>query len=215
MKGDQNDFLQRLQAVIPPWFGDENPVLDGLLSAYAYTQSYIYNMLTYVRLQTRLATATEDNLDLIAKDFLGNKLRRRAGEDDITYRNRIKANLLPFPSTRSGISLAIETLTGRKPIIFESWNISDSGAYNLDAFFNQSTYGASYDQYEATFFITVFRPFASGTDFPAINNDFYLNGDSYLWSPNMIGRQVTDDDIYALIKAIKAAGVTALVEIVD
>jgi len=215
MKGDQDDLLRRLLAVMPPWFGDDNPNLEGVLSAYANTQAYIYDLLQYVRLQTRLATATDENLDLIAKDFLGTKLRRHPGEDDVTYRNRIKANLLPFPSTRAGISLAIETLTGRKPLIFEPWYINDTGAYNYTAYYNETYYGHDGNDYEATFFITVFRPLATGSDFPALNNDFYYNNTSYFWSPALIGRQVTDDDIYALIQAVKAAGVTALVEIVD
>lgn len=211
--GDQQDIFNRLVSVLPPWFGDSTPIRDAILNAYAVTAAYNYQLYEYVKLQTRIKTATEDNLDLISKDYLGNKLPRRPDESDDTFRARILANLLPFPATRQGIATAVYTLTGRWPVIFEPFNINDGKAMNVDAYYNQALYGSS--SYPATFFITVYRPIATGINFPALNIDFILNVNSYLWSPDMIGRQVSDDDIYNLIASTKAAGVTALVEILD
>lgn len=211
--GDQQDIFNRLISVLPPWFGDSTPVRDAILNAYAVTAAYNYQLYEYVKLQTRIKTATEDNLDLISQDYFGNKLPRRYGESDDTFRARILANLLPFPATRQGIATAVYTLTGRWPVITESFNISDNGALNINAYYNQSVYGSA--SYPATFWITAYRPISTGVGFPALNNDFYLNINGYFWSPDMIGRQVTDNDIYNLIAATKAAGVTALVEILD
>lgn len=213
--GDQENILQRLKVVLPAWFGDDTPNLDAILNAYSVTAAYNYRLYEYLKLQTRIKTATDDNLDLISRDYLGNRLPRRKNEDDNSFRNRILAFLLPFPATREGISDAIYALTGRRPDIFEPWNVNDTGALNNDFYLNISQLGALPDAYEATFFITVYRPIAEGSDWPALNNDFYLGFDSYLWSPQLIGRQVADEDILAIIQATKACGVTALVEILD
>lgn len=215
--GDEQNILERLLSTLPSgWYGyQEDRLNNAVLSGPAKMFSDIYKLYQYVKLQTRIKTATEDNLDLISKDFLGDSLPRRADETDDSYRNRILAWIFPFPSTRKGISDAIYLLTGRRPIIFEPWNPNDTGCLNNNLYLNDAYLGSLPGTYEATFFITVFRPIATGKDWPALNNDFYLNLNSFLWSPELIGRQVTDDDIYKLINRVRAAGVTALVEILD
>jgi hypothetical protein len=213
---DHDDILQRLLSTIPPgWFGDDEKLNKAVLSASAKVFSDIYQLAQYVRLQTRIKTATEDNLDLISKDFLGERLPRHKDETDESYRNRILAWIFPFPSTRKGISDAIYLLTGRRPIIFEPWYAKDAGCYNATLYYNQSYYGTGTDSYDATFFITVFRPISKSVGFPALNYNFYLNYNGYFWTKSLLGREVTDDDIYSLLKAVKACGVTVLCEILD
>src|SRR5690348_16052335 len=103
--GDQADLLSRLNAVLPPWFGsDITPILTGLLNAYAWAGSQIYSESAYVQLQMRISTATDINLDQIATDFFGvTGLPRDTNEGDISYRNRILANLLLERATRRGM----------------------------------------------------------------------------------------------------------------
>ena len=82
MTGDQQDMLARLRAVLPTrWFPDSAPVLDGLLSGLASGWSWAYQQLQYVKAQTRIATATDVWLDIIAHDFFGNRLVRRTGQE--------------------------------------------------------------------------------------------------------------------------------------
>ena len=79
MTGDQQDMIARLRAVLPTrWFPDSAPVLDGLLSGLASGWSWAYQQLLYVKAQTRIATATDVWLDIIANDYFGGRLARRA-----------------------------------------------------------------------------------------------------------------------------------------
>src|SRR5580704_92227 len=60
MIGDQQDICRRLRAVLPTqWFADSTPVLDAVLSGFASGWSWIYDILQYVKAQTRIATASE------------------------------------------------------------------------------------------------------------------------------------------------------------
>ena len=78
MTGDQQDILARLRTVLPArWFPDDAPVLDGLLNGLASGWSFAYQQLQYVKAQTRIATATDVWLDIIALDFFGGRLVRR------------------------------------------------------------------------------------------------------------------------------------------
>ena len=82
MTGDQQDMLARLRAVLPTrWFPDSAPVLDGLLSGLASGWSWVYQQLQYVKAQTRIATATDIWLDIIADDYFGSSLARRTGTE--------------------------------------------------------------------------------------------------------------------------------------
>jgi len=60
----------RIRAVLPlRWFPDESPVLDTILTGLASGWIQLFNLLDYIRAQTRVATATDAWLDLIAADF--------------------------------------------------------------------------------------------------------------------------------------------------
>lgn len=131
--GDQNDILSRLRAYLPSrWFGstsDPAPLLVAILNACASVLSFVYNLYSYAKLQTRIATATGGWLDLIAYDFFGNGLPRNPGESDDSYRARIKAALIQKKVTRGGISAVIYALTGNYPTIVEPWRPLDTGSY--------------------------------------------------------------------------------------
>ncbi|MGH6821950.1 MAG: hypothetical protein ACREC4_00410 [Methylocella sp.] len=161
MIGDQDDILRRLKNVLPPWFGDEIPLIDALLSAPANVLAQVYQQILYARLQTRIATATETWLDAIARDFFGFGLQRRAAEQDAPYRQRIKLEIFRQRITRSALSRAIHDLTGIPPKIFEPARIADTGALGsltppTFAFNKAGAWGSL--NYPDQFFITCFRP---------------------------------------------------------
>lgn len=164
--GDENDVRSRLDQTLPPWFNaDETPVLDGLLSAYANIGSFLYSQSAYVELQTRISSATGDNLELIANDFFGPRnFQRYPNESDANYRNRIKASVLRERATRRGMVNIITMLTGFAPIIFEPSRGADCGGYNIGGMGYNVAGGWSYvnpadSAYQC--FITVFTPVIS------------------------------------------------------
>ncbi len=79
MTGDTNDMLARLKLVLPArWFSDTTPILDALLTGLASAWSGLYALLSYVRSQGRIATASGIFLDIASTDYLGDALPRRA-----------------------------------------------------------------------------------------------------------------------------------------
>jgi hypothetical protein len=90
-------------------------------------------MITYVISQTRVGTATDSWLDLIAYDFFGRSLSRKLSETDLSFRTRIKASLLREAATRSAVSAGMEALIGAQPLIFEPANCMDTGSYGAVA----------------------------------------------------------------------------------
>lgn len=130
--GDKADLLQRLQAVLPPWFGNAGtPILAGVLSGIAGGLSFAHSLIAYARAQTRLGTASDFFLDLASIDFFGGTLPRRRAEADDTFRARIKAAMFPERVTRAAIARVVRELTGAEPRIFEPWNTGDTGGYGV------------------------------------------------------------------------------------
>ena len=129
MIGDQADVLYRLKSVLPPWFGTVTPTLDAVLSGPAFIGSGLYSLIQYALLQTRIATATDGWLDLIAKDFFALAFQRRASEPDAAYRQRILAEIVRPRVTRMALSNAVLDLTGIAPIIFEPSRCKDTGTF--------------------------------------------------------------------------------------
>lgn len=127
--GDQNDILQRLKGALPRWFGDNTPILDALLQGLAWAGSFVYSLWAYAKLQTRIKTATDGWLDMIAADFFGSSLMRSANQSDASFRARIIINLIRERATRAGVIKVLQDLTGRTPIIFEPQRPLDTGAY--------------------------------------------------------------------------------------
>jgi hypothetical protein len=104
MTGDQQDMLTRLRTVLPTrWFPDHAPVLDGLLNGLASGWGWAYQLLQYVKAQTRIATATDVWLDIVAHDFFGSRLSRRPGQSDTAFRSRIQREIFRERGTRGAI----------------------------------------------------------------------------------------------------------------
>ena len=221
MVGDSNDMLTRIKSLLPRgWFVGSTPVLDALLSGFAWSLSLIYSLIQYANLQTRIATATDGFLDLISYDFFGNNLPRKMQEMDSAFRARILATLLREKVTRNGMIEALVNLTGRTPLIFEPARPLDSGTWNSPGT-GWSTGAGKWGSLglRAQVFITAYRPSSSG-----IPNIAGWNASAAGWSTpgqqkwssrTQVQGAVTDADIYALIAATVAEGVTAWVRISD
>lgn len=206
--GDQNDITARLQALIPfSWFPQGLvPLRDAVLQGIANSLSYLYTMLAYVRLQTRIATATDGFLDLIALDFFGAGLQRLANESDTAYRARIFAALLRERCTRHAVILVLQQLTGRTPVICEPMQTADTGAYSEPGWGYSSAgfYGSRLLPFQA--FVQAFRPKVNGVPFVGgygVAVAGYGVGQAEYVSFTQIGSAVTDSAILAAINSVR------------
>lgn len=130
MTGDQNDMVTRIKAVLPGrWFPDLTPVLDALLSGLGQAAAWAYSLLGYAKTQTRIATATNGWLDLVAQDCFGTRLVRELGESDASLRARIFRELLRPRATRPALAKQIQDITGSPGWIFEPTRPSDTGCW--------------------------------------------------------------------------------------
>jgi hypothetical protein len=131
MIGDQNDMASRLRAVLPAqWFPDAAPMLCGLLAGLGQAASFVYGLIGYAQEQTRIATAIDGWLDLVAQDYFGARLVRQDDESDTSLRARIDLELLRPRVTRAALVKQIEDLTGRTPWLFEPMRPEDTGCWN-------------------------------------------------------------------------------------
>ncbi len=221
--GNQQDFIERLRAVFPPnWFGDDAINFDALLAGHAQNLSFIYTMYAYVLLQTRIKTATDNNLDLISQDFFGASLPRRANESDTAFRTRILSQLFQERATRPGIYKMLLLLTGNAPDMFEPWRPADCGGYNIASSMGYGVagrYGSADYPYQG--FIIVYAHPGNGFSGLAGYNTFAMGYGSYgglargAWSDSSQANDtLTDQDIYAAVQAFKAFGTTVWVRIV-
>lgn len=129
----QADIVNRLQRLMPNgWFSNgASPLRDAILAGFANAFAFVFSALAYVRLQTRIATATDGWLDLIAFDFFGGDLPRAPGQTDTSYRYQIISFMFRQRNTRQAIVLVIRQLLGRDPVIVEPQRVTDTGAYDL------------------------------------------------------------------------------------
>ena len=213
MIGDTSDILKRLKAVLPSrWFADETPILDAMLTGVTWSWSWLYSMVQYVIGQTRLNTATDIWIDILAQDFFASRLGRRNGEGDPAFRRRILQELIRERGTRNAIISNLTDLTGHAPQIFEPARITDTGAYG-----NSTGAGAGlawglaggWGNLNLPFqcFITAYRPSNGGI--PAVTGwgsasptsaiGGYSRGAIEYASLEMIQRHITDADIYQAV----------------
>jgi hypothetical protein len=162
MTGDAADMIARLLALLPlRWFADAAPVLAALLAGLADGWAWLYAMLTYARSQTRIATATDSFLDLIAQDFFAAALARRFGESDGAFRARIQAELLRPRATRAAVIGELVNLTGRTPVVFEPARPADTGGYGTALGYGVAGgWGSLKLPFQV--FVTAYRPLGSG-----------------------------------------------------
>jgi len=104
---------------------------------------------------------------MIAQDFFGPRLRRRARQSDESFRTRIKLELLRERSTKQALICAVADLTGRSPTVFEPGHCGDTGAYGFPlSSVNNPVLGFAYGlaggwgnrDLPFQVFITAFRP---------------------------------------------------------
>lgn len=204
MIGDQQDILARLKATLPiGWFADETPVLDGMLAGLAQAWSWIYGFMTYVKNQTRIATATDTWLDIIAQDFFGSNLLRFPTQSDDAFRARITQELKRERGTRAALVSALVDLTDRAPDIFEPRQPNDTGCYGGSGISSAAlAYGVGGGwgslQLPFQFFVTAYRPTGSGVAMVAgwgAPAGGYGIGQIQFASLNMVLGQVTDQDV--------------------
>ncbi len=205
MVGDQADMLARLKLVLPRrWFGDETPVLNGLFAGLAFAWAWLYELVAFVERQARISTASGVFLDMAAQDYFGGHLSRRAGEGDAAYGQRIRNNLLAPRATRAALQAMLENLTGRKPVIFEPANISDTNGYNFGRGYNVTGgYGSLAMPFQ--FFVEAYRP----NNTPVSNAGGYGKGPGgyghgpmYYADRNLFSGTISDTEIYAAIASV-------------
>jgi hypothetical protein len=220
MTGDQADCLARIKALLPyRWFPDSTPILDALLSGPAWALSFIYSLIQYAQLQTRIATATDGFLDLISYDFFGNNLPRNSQELDAPFRSRIVATLLKPKATRTAMIAALVALTGRTPEIFEPARPMDTGAYGANIWGYGSAGGYGSMLLRAQAFIIAYRQSQSGIPYVAgygSSSGGYSTASRGEWANlSLVQGSVTDAGIYNLINQTKAAGTEMWVQLSD
>ena len=213
--GDAADFQQRIIGVLPRWFGDvsSSPVVSGLIGASAYVFAQVYSLLAYVRLQTRIRTATDGWLDLASQDYFGNALPREGNEADTAFRARILATLFPQRVTRPGMLGALTVLTGTPPVLFEPWRPADCFVLGYSSLGIGQL--GSY-QMPAQAFISVTLPSGNGgAGIAGLGSNYAGLGSGWLALPgaSQLAGSVSAQDVYDTVNAFKAEGTTMWVEI--
>jgi hypothetical protein len=209
MTGSQADMLARLKAVLPSrWFPDTTPVFDSILGSLAAGWSWVHGLYSYAAQQTRIITATDVWLDIIALDFFGTDLARRVSESDASYRVRIGQELFRPRGTRHAIGRMLTDMTGRTPVIFEPARSSDTGGYTQGGvgYGAGGGWGSLLLPYQC--FVTAFRPSGSGIAQVAgwgTAAGGYGTGTIEYGNSDMVQGQVTDADITAALAGVLPA----------
>lgn len=210
--GDRDDIASRLARLIPySWFpSGAATIRDAILQGAASALAFAYSLLAYVRLQTRILTATGGWLDLIAGDFFGASIVRAQNQTDASFRAAIIANLFRERATRNAIQLVLVALTGRAPRIVEPQRPADTGAYSApnSGYGVAGAYGSMLLPYQA--FVTAFRPLSSGipyvVGYGCAPSGYSVASRGEYASLDMVIGAVQDADIYAAISAVAPAG---------
>ena len=92
--------MARLRALLPRWFGDNPPLLTGLLQGFAAAYSYVYSLIAYARLQTRISTAIE------AAGF-GTVFINQNWRNGVRLSNSLRSTLLVAPFAASSTVASI------------------------------------------------------------------------------------------------------------
>jgi hypothetical protein len=131
-----NDMANRIRSVLPTgWFPDTQekmtPVLDGLLSGFAWPWAFMHQLLTYAAQQSRLQSSNGIFIDLASQDYFGGSLPRQNGESDSSYIERIKERFTQEKNTRSAVEKRLSSL-GKDISVFEPWRAPDCVCYGRD-----------------------------------------------------------------------------------
>lgn len=226
--GDSQDIVARLKTEIPNgWLGGDTPFQDGVLSGIADGDANIYALAQYAKLQTRIQTATGGWLDLIALDFYGTTLPRGAGENDSSYRTRIRAGLFAKANTRAAIAAALLALTGSEPTIIEPWNPNDTNVWGGRAGTGVGYWGMpasspyalrwTNSSLAAQFFVFCELPINASlgsAKLPAWRARAFWSTYSFAWLPLGQEGKYAEQEVFQLIARLKVCGVKAYVQFI-
>jgi len=190
--GDTDDIVARLKSTLPLWFTDSTPVLDAILYGWATTWAFVYSLFAYAKKQSRILTASDGWLDMIAGDFFGLGLQRKSFQTDQSYRAAIQANILRERATRAGLIKLCTDVTGRTPIVFEPRRPGDNGAYSQPVGFYGMARYASLTTLPYECFVKAYRPL-----------------------PGTPQYGISDADIYAAIDSVRPNNVTIWVQLLN
>lgn len=219
--GDLANNIHRQSEVIPPWFGAPGsapPVIRTILAMSGAMGTWLYGLVSYARAQTRIKTATDGWLDLIAWDFFGKRIRRRYAQSDESFRKRILTELFRPRATRPAMISVLKDLTGQTPRIFEPQRPQDTGGIGLGGGLGIGVSGAIGSlALPGQVFIDVFRspdagiPMAAGigTSVGGIGVASRL----VVSSLEQIRGALTDADVYSAVEATRPAGIITWVRI--
>ena len=189
--------------------------MDSVLNSLSAGWVGQFDLLHYTIAQTRIGTAFDTWLDLIALDYFGYRVRRWLWETDVAFRDRIKIELLRDRCTRLAIYDLLSDLTGRPPFIFEPTVPSDTGCYGSLISGKAGTigYGISggWGNLSLPFqvFVRVFRPVTPGV---AMVNGWgcsfggFGTGQSAYINLAMNSVQVSDSELYQDVCSTAPAG---------
>lgn len=215
--GSQADMVARLRAVLPArWFADDSPVLDGVLAGLGQAAAQTFALLAYARAQTRMATASDLWLDLLAGDWFGGRLARRGGETDTQLRARIRQELLRERGTRAALVAQVTQLVGRAPAIFEPTRPADTGAWGTACGYGA---GGGWGSLALPFqcFVTVRRPTGAGIamvdGYGGTLGGYGVGAIEYA-SASLLVSAVSDADIMAAIAGVMPTAAIAWTRIV-
>lgn len=224
MNGDQADIAGRLRKGLPrSWFGRGNsptPVLDALLMGMAAAFVPIFDLIAFVRLQSRITTATGGWLDLAAYDYFGDRLPRFAGEGDRAYSVRIRREVFRRRNTRQAIIDVVRDLTGRVPdSVFEGWHPQHLSGYGTPrlAYGRVGTYGST----TAPFQTIVTMPLPQGYGIPNRPGWGSRRGGyggtifAFISESMLEGSGPTQTDILLALDNVRAAGTEIIVHFTD
>jgi hypothetical protein len=227
MTGDLVDIVFRLRSTLPKrWFSEESPNLDALLSSIANPWVWLFDLIGFTIRQTRLATASDEWLDLVAVDYFGQAVRRKISETDMAYRARIGAALLREAATRSAIMRGLHGLTGIEPVIFEPANCTDTGGYGaFPGAFALSGCGLAYGRAGGwgslglpyQFFVTAKRPVMPGvamlTGYGTSGGGYGLGSLGYV-AISLLPGQITDAEIQSTLHSLLPINAVAWLRII-
>lgn len=212
--GDQADIFARLKTMLPArWFGapsDSVPIVDAVLQGIANVLAFVYSLYAYAKLQTRVLTATDGYLDMIAADFFGTSLPRKTGQSDASYRALILANLFREKATRNAVVRALTDLTGFAPLIVEPKRPLDTGGYGVSicGYGVAGAYGSLLLPFQA--FVTAYRPqsvagLANVAGYGISTAGYSQPSQAEYADSNSLLDGVSDADIFAAVDAVKPA----------
>lgn len=227
MTGDQNDCFWRLRQALPgAWFpvpainADGSPqlvtLIDRLLWGMAWMLAFAYSLLVYIRLQTRIASASDGNLDLIAGDFFGLGLPRDANESDASYRARIQVQMFRPRATRPALAAILAQLTGNEPLIIEPQRPADCGGYGrpVMGYGAAGRYGSLACPYQA--FVEVYRPRSIGVaNTPGYGCPQGGYGVACEWVAAGSLISLSDANIFAAVESVRPIGSRVWVRLMD